>query len=47
MGIASFARYSLAMIQRSSDLVFAGGRDLSFANAAFTRGSVIGGCLWK
>jgi len=47
MGIASIARYSLAMIQRSSDSAFAGGRDLTFAIAAFTRGSVIGGCVCK
>jgi len=47
MGIASIARYSLAMIQRSSDSAFAGGRDLAFAIAAFTRGSVIGGCVCK
>jgi len=42
MGIASIARYSLAMIQHSSDSAFAGGCDSAFAIAAFTRGSVIG-----
>jgi len=47
MGIASIARYSLAMIQHSSDLAFAGGCDSAFAIAAFTRGSVIGGCVCK
>ena len=47
MGIASIARYSLAVIQRSSDSAFAGGCDSGFAIAAFTRDSVIGGCLCK
>ena len=47
MGIASIARYSLAVIQRSSDSAFAGGSDSAFAIAAFTRGSVIGGCVCK
>jgi len=50
MGIASIARYSLAMIQRlqpGNNSTFAGGSDSAFAIAAFTRGSVIGGCVCK